>query len=90
MDYIKQIELITNSIKHAFLEKKDAEVFVGMKNIDNHYYLTISDNGIGFPKNINFKNTKSLGMQVVASLTEQLEGSIELLDGNGTAFEISV
>lgn len=84
------MELITNSIKHAFPEKKDAEVFVEMKSVDSHYHLTISDNGIGFPKAINFKNTKSLGMQVVVSLAEQLEASITLQEGRGTTFEIYV
>ena len=56
----------------------------------NQYKLTISDNGIGFPKELDFRKTESLGMQVVVSLVEQLEGSINLLDKEGTTFEIVV
>ncbi|MBL4668230.1 MAG: sensor histidine kinase, partial [Flavobacteriales bacterium] len=85
------MELITNSIKYAFPEKKNGKVLLQMELINgNQYKLTISDNGIGFPKELDFRKTESLGMQVVVSLVEQLEGSINLLDKEGTTFEIVV
>lgn len=84
------MELITNSIKYGFPTHKNAKILVRMEKIDNQFKLTISDNGIGFPKELDFKNTKTLGMQVVTSLTEQLEGTVMLLDKEGTTFEIIV
>lgn len=85
------MELVTNSIKYAFPDKKGAKVSVLMELTNNDQYkLTISDNGIGFPEHLNFKTTESLGMQVVVSLTEQLEGSVNLLNKEGTTFEIVV
>ncbi|KKG08512.1 PAS domain-containing protein [Methanosarcina sp. 2.H.A.1B.4] len=56
------------------------------KNIQ--YTLVVSDNGSGFPENIDFRNTSSLGLQLVNILVEQLEGTIELEICSGTKFKI--
>jgi len=40
------------------------------------------------PEHIDIKNTKSLGMQLVHSLTDQLDGKIECNNKNGTQFKI--
>ncbi|WP_281085397.1 PAS domain-containing protein [Methanosarcina acetivorans] len=56
------------------------------KNIQ--YMLVISDNGLGFPENVDFTNTSSLGLQLVNILVEQLEGAIELENDSGTKFKI--
>ncbi|MCQ1536746.1 PAS domain S-box protein [Methanosarcina sp. KYL-1] len=53
------------------------------------YTLVVSDNGLGFPENINFKNTDSLGLQLVNTLVEQLEATIEMERNGGTVFRIS-
>ncbi len=55
---------------------------------NNYLTLRISDDGIGFPKDLDFRNTESLGLQIVIALTDQLEGTIELNRNNGTKFEI--
>ena len=51
--------------------------------------LGVSDNGVGFPADVDFRDTESLGLQLVMTLVEQLEGSIELDVSKGTAFRIS-
>ncbi|WP_440944806.1 PAS domain-containing protein [Methanosarcina sp. T3] len=53
------------------------------------YSLVVSDNGSGFPENIDFKDTDSLGLQLVNTLVEQLEGTIEMEKNGGTTFRIS-
>ncbi|HWR25772.1 MAG TPA: PAS domain-containing protein, partial [Methanosarcina sp.] len=58
----------------------------GDKNLQ--YKLLVSDNGVGFSEDIDFKNTSSLGLQLVNILVEQLEGTIELEKGEGTVFRI--
>jgi two-component system, sensor histidine kinase PdtaS len=50
--------------------------------------LTIADNGQGFPDRVDFRNTDSLGLQIVNALVEQIEGCIELKKGNGSEFRI--
>jgi PAS domain S-box-containing protein len=54
----------------------------------NQYQLEVSDNGLGFPENIDFRNTSSLGLQLVNILVEQLDGTIELENGAETVFKI--
>jgi two-component sensor histidine kinase len=49
----------------------------------------VSDNGVGFPKDLDFRNTDSLGMQLVTTLAEQIDGTIALRNGVGTTFEIT-
>lgn len=67
-------ELLTNSLKHAFNETCNAEVNISTEPIENNYFiLKYSDNGtwkFSEEKNNNF------GMELIETLTEQLEGSI--------------
>ncbi|HEY3360380.1 MAG TPA: PAS domain S-box protein [Methanosarcina sp.] len=53
------------------------------------FILTVSDNGIGIPENLDFENLDSLGFQLIFSLVEQLDGEIELKRNNGTEFTIT-
>jgi PAS domain S-box-containing protein len=83
-------ELISNSLKHAFPGNRRGTINVKMEIVEeNKFSLIISDNGIGFPEDIDFRNTKSLGMQLVITLTDQIDGRIELIRGNGTTFKIT-
>jgi len=54
----------------------------------NCFILIVSDNGKGFPEGIDFRNTDSLGLQLVNTLVDQIGGSIELGKGRGTEFSI--
>ncbi|MCK4818150.1 histidine kinase, partial [bacterium] len=82
-------ELVSNSLKHAFPDKGEGEIKITMHHInENEVELMVSDNGIGFTKDIDFRNTESLGMQLVITLVEQFEGTIELDRAEGTAFKI--
>lgn len=81
-------ELISNSIKHAFPEEKEGSINIGMHEINDNYVLTVEDNGVGFPEKIDFRNTDSLGLQIVQTLTLQLGGEIELESNGGTKFTI--
>jgi two-component sensor histidine kinase len=49
----------------------------------------VRDNGVGFPEDLDFRNTESLGLQLVNTLAAQLEGSIELDRSGGTEFEMT-
>ncbi|HMK46955.1 MAG TPA: hypothetical protein VK436_10050, partial [Methanocella sp.] len=51
--------------------------------------LIVSDNGTGLPPTIDFHNTTSLGLQLVNTLVEQIEGTIETIQGKGIIFKIS-
>lgn len=83
-------ELVTNSLKHAF-HGKPGEICIDLHSIDdNQYMLTVADNGTGFPESFDFKNTETLGLQLVNSLVKQFDGTIELDSSNGTKFKIII
>ena len=81
-------ELVTNSLKHAFPNGKSGKINIKFHKSDNKYILTVSDNGIGFPGDIDYENTDSLGLRLVTSLTEQIDGEIEFNNISGTSFRI--
>jgi two-component sensor histidine kinase len=83
-------ELISNSLKHAFPGKRGGEIRIGFHSDDeDRFVLTVGDNGIGFPEDLDLRSTKSLGLQLVNALTDQLEGSIELDRRGGTEFKVT-
>ena len=83
-------ELIVNSLKHAFPEGKQGEISINFcsKNA-NEFELVVSDTGIGLPKDLNLQNTKSLGLQLVNALTNQLEGHIKIIKDSGLKISIN-
>ena len=81
-------ELVSNSLKYAFPRDNRGEIEINFIKDTNNYKIIVSDNGIGFPKDIDFLNTKTLGLKLVVGLTEQLNGTIELDRTNGTTFTV--
>ncbi len=87
-------ELIANALKYAFPAKRTGEITVRLlaekKNgANDNYTLIVSDNGIGLPEDLDFQDTRTLGLRLVNMLVKQLNGSIELTRGKGTLFNIS-
>lgn len=81
-------EIVSNSLKYAFLDNPNNAEIVITFVVDGHSILSIKDNGVGFP-NLDFRDTDSLGLQLVNSLVEQLDGTIELHNQKGTEFRIT-
>jgi two-component sensor histidine kinase len=82
-------ELISNSLKHAFPNGEKGEITINLnKDDDNKFKLIVADNGVGFPKGIDFKEMESLGLRLVNTLVDQLKGTIELENKGGTKFKI--
>jgi PAS domain S-box-containing protein len=83
-------ELLSNALRHAFPEGQGGKIVIGMRGDGSgRIALTVRDNGMGFPDQIDFRKTKSLGMQIVISLVSQLEGTIELDKSEGSAFTMT-
>lgn len=75
-------ELITNSMKHAFTIGTEGEIKIEFHKQLDEFVLVVSDNGIGFPEEIDFRNTDSLGLQLVNNLVKQIDGEINLNRSN--------
>jgi PAS domain S-box-containing protein len=83
-------ELVSNAMKHAFPKGRDGEIRIELfRGPANQVTLTVSDNGIGFPEQEDFRKSPLLGLTLINSLVEQLDGTIELDSRDGTAFTIT-
>ena len=85
-------ELISNSLKYAFPNGREGVISVALRSLNKKdVELAVSDNGIGMPEDLDFRNTKSLGLHLVTILAEdQLEGEIKLSRDKGTEFRIKL
>jgi PAS domain S-box-containing protein len=83
-------ELVSNSLKHAFPDNKKCNIQIHLHTGNNgDIRLLVSDDGIGFAKDVNIQKPDSLGLQLVNDLVEQLEGTLKLDLTSGTSYEIS-
>lgn len=83
-------ELFSNSLKHAFPDGRHGEIAVRCCSEENgRLILTVSDTGVGIPPGLDFRNTESLGLQLVTLLVKQLQGEIEVENAVGASFRIT-
>jgi two-component sensor histidine kinase len=82
-------ELFTNAMKHAFPGEKTGQIDVELHSDDDGFKLEVSDNGVGFHEGLDYKNVDSLGLRLVNSLTEQIDGKLELKKSEGTKFIVT-
>jgi two-component sensor histidine kinase/ABC-type amino acid transport substrate-binding protein len=81
-------ELITNALKHAFPEAAEGELEIGMAETGEGIRLTVKDNGVGFPPDMDFRNSETMGLRLVNMLVKQLGGAIEQVMDGGTTYSI--
>jgi len=82
-------ELLTNSIKHGFVGRKNGHINISLSQTGTDYVLKVSDNGVGIPAVKLDGSVDSLGLLLIESLTEQLNGSLDRdSHENGTSYTI--
>jgi two-component sensor histidine kinase/HAMP domain-containing protein len=82
-------ELITNAFKHAFPGERSGEIRVRLKALDGETFeLSVVDNGIGMATQPEGQEGGSLGLTLVRLLVDQLHGSMETSNEEGTGFRI--
>ncbi len=86
-------ELISNVYKHGFPDGGKGRLTVTFKRQgDDRLFLQVADTGCGIPAGLDLRQTESLGMQLVFTLVQQLQGTIEVKsppDG-GTTFDLTL
>ncbi len=82
-------ELITNALKHAFPKGRQGTIIVRLAAQGPQTTLTVRDDGVGFPQDVDFRKSGSLGLQLVSTLASQLGGTINLNREGGTEFVVS-
>jgi predicted ATPase/two-component sensor histidine kinase len=83
-------ELISNALEHGFGDRSGGNIWLKLKhNSASQVVLTIQDDGVGFKPGLDLYNSDSLGLELVCTLVEQLEGEIQLDQTLGTKIEIA-
>ena len=81
-----------NSIEHAFPKSTQNQglICISLKQQSKGTIcLSIKDNGIGLPADFVIEDAESLGLQLVSTLVEQLDGELQLERADGTNFQIT-
>ena len=81
-------ELMTNSMKYAFVDGRDGQISIkGQVSAESEVQLVYRDNGIGFPGGFDFTKVETLGLRLINGLiTAQLRGKIEITTRPETTF----
>ena len=84
-------EIITNSMKYAFINKDIGEITIEFTELENELYkLEIGDDGIGIKDKFNTTHKSTLGVRLIKKLTQQLNGAVEIdTSKKGTHFIIT-
>ncbi|MFT3920111.1 sensor histidine kinase [Cloacibacterium sp.] len=82
------VELVSNSMKHAFKKRNIGIINIEITRNENTKtnQLYYADNGEGF--DFNKTNEKGLGLEITKGLIDQLDGTIETKTENG--FELTI
>ena len=85
-------ELFTNAYKYGFPDGRKGEINITTRSLKgNEIELIVTDNGVGLPKKVDFRDTETLGLHLVKILAEdQLHGEIKLDRTKGTSFHIKL
>lgn len=81
-------ELISNALKHGLKDQSSGLLVIKLQRRDAEIILTVENNGAPLPENFNIDKTDTLGMQLIASLTQQLIGEISYKTKPHTIFEL--
>ncbi len=79
-------ELISNALKHAYPNGAAGMVDIRLRCEGDRVELTVSDNGIGLPEGFDPHVQGNLGLELVRTLVDQLDGRIEITSGSGVTY----
>jgi PAS domain S-box-containing protein len=85
-------ELVANAYKHAFPAGRPGEICISFQERTGTarraptFELTVADNGIGLPADLDWEKSETLGLRLIKMLSQQINGAIELDRTHGTTF----
>lgn len=81
-------ELISNSFKHAFSNQESGKIEIFIEREKNLFLMRVLDNGAGFDYKDKIESSNSLGLILIQSLSEQLDGNFQYFGNKGTDFRM--
>jgi two-component sensor histidine kinase len=82
-------ELVTNAFKHAFPGQRTGTITIALSSGSDRLTLAVRDDGVGLPEGFDFDNVKSLGLQLVPLLVDQLHGTLQMVRDGGAHYLIT-
>jgi two-component sensor histidine kinase len=83
-------ELVSNSLKHAFSESQQGEVFVTIETLHGtDIMIEVTDDGVGLPAEFAIEGARSFGLQLVRNLVAELKGQIRVKNEHGASFIVN-
>jgi two-component system, sensor histidine kinase PdtaS len=84
-------ELVSNALKHAFPGNRNGEIRIDLGiAADGQILLSVEDDGVGIPDDLDLDQTTTLGLQLVMLLTDQIGGEIVIRRSNPTRFALQL
>jgi PAS domain S-box-containing protein len=84
-------ELISNALKHAFPGNRHGEIRIDLSMApDGQIRLSVEDDGVGIPDDLDLDQTATLGLQLVMLLTDQIGGTMAVQRSNPTRFALQL
>lgn len=81
-------ELLTNALKHAFPDQRTGTLRLALSEDEESCCLVVEDDGVGLDDQVEERMPRPLGLELVATLAEQLDSSLEHVAGPGTRFRM--
>jgi PAS domain S-box-containing protein len=83
-------ELVTNAYKHAFENGDSGTIWIRLEEVENEIKIVVEDDGIGLPEGFSIQDQSSIGMSLIQTLTQQLEGKLDYsTTAQGARFSVS-
>lgn len=82
-------ELLSNAYKHAFVDGRSGTITISMEKVGGEFVLSVADDGVGLPASLDYRQTTTLGLQLVTALVNQLNGTVVLEREGGTLFRVT-
>lgn len=78
-------ELVSNSLKYAFIGQSTGTLNITLKDKLDHLELLVKDNGKGFPAGLNTNRQHSFGLQLISAFAQKLKARLDIYNDNGAA-----
>jgi two-component sensor histidine kinase len=82
-------ELLSNAIAHGFPDGAAGQIELRCRRTNGDYVLEVRDTGVGIPADVDAHKPRSLGLQLVSMLVEQLHGTLQVETGEGTRISVT-
>ena len=82
-------ELLSNALRHAFPDGRRGGVRIGLDRVaEEEVVVSVSDDGVGLPEALDCADARTLGLQLVGLLADQLAARVAIERGDPTRFSV--